>query len=51
MTTKRCARFIYLAGILLVVGFIISLRAPAPEIFSSATVPVSKDELWQLNFR
>lgn len=42
-------RLIYLVGILLIVGFIISLRAPAPGIFSSATVPVSKDELWRLN--
>lgn len=42
-------RLIYLVGILLIVGFIISLRAPSPGIFGSATVPVSKDELWRLN--
>lgn len=36
-------------GALLVVGLVISLAAPPPSIFSTATAPVPPDELWRLN--
>ena len=43
------SRFIYLVGILLIVGFIFSLHAPAPRIFGLATAPIQDGELWHLN--
>ena len=42
-------RLIYIAGILLILGFILSFRSPLPSIFGTATAPVPADELLTLN--
>lgn len=42
-------RLVIVTGVLLLVGFIFSLRSPWPGIYSSATAPVPADEIWTLN--
>lgn len=45
------SRLILAVGVLLIVGFVWSLRTPTPGIHEDATAPVDDGELWRLNFR
>lgn len=40
---------ILVVGVLLLVGFVISLRAPLPTLAPAATAKAPADELWTLN--